>query len=148
MFFNFFLDQSTILPFHWLSLLSSFPQVAELKLDNLQPQVTLLLKEGKAMADREGKQGDSIREALLDLSRRWLKNCDDVEKKKKAIEVVPHWYQFKSNLNDINGWILKIDEHKDVEVGCRYCLSKLKLIILEPFFVSRNFIASTILTEL
>lgn len=94
-------------------------QVAEGQIDNLQPLVEHLLKESKLLANREGARGDHIHQALLDLSSRWLKACDEVEKQKKAVRIVPNWYQFRSNMDDIDAWLKKMEQGKDLAVEVR-----------------------------
>lgn len=94
-------------------------QVAEGQIDNLQPLVEHLLKESKLLANREGARGDHIHQALLDLSSRWLKACDEVEKQKKAVRIVPNWYQFRSNMDDIDAWLKKMEQGKDLAVQVR-----------------------------
>ena len=78
-------------------------------MDNLQPRVEDLLKDSKTLANSEGSRGDRIHQSMLDLSNRWLKACDELEKHKKAVRIVPNWYQFRSNLDDIDEWLKKMD---------------------------------------
>ena len=94
-------------------------QVAEVQIDNLQPRVEHLLKESKLLANREGARGDHIHQSLLDLSSRWLKACDEVEKQKKAVRIVPNWYQFRSNMDDIDAWLKKMEQDKGLAVKVR-----------------------------
>ena len=94
-------------------------QVAESQVDNLQPRVEHLLKESKLLANREGARGDHIHQALLELSSRWLKACDEVEKQKKAVRIVPNWYQFRSNMDDIDAWLKKMEQEKESAVEVR-----------------------------
>lgn len=91
-------------------------KVAEIQVDNLQPRVEHLLKESKTYANREGARGDHIHQSLLDLSSRWVKACDEVEKQKKAVRIVPNWYQFRSNLDDIDAWLRKMEQEKELTV--------------------------------
>lgn len=92
-------------------------KVAEIQIDNLQPRVAYLLKESKALANREGGAwGDHIHQSMLDLSSRWLKACDELEKQKKAVRIVPNWYQFRSNLDDIDAWLRKMEQDKEEAV--------------------------------
>ena len=100
-------------------LFSSAFQVAEIQADNLQPRVEHLLKESKTLANREGTRGDHIHQSMLDLSSRWLKACDELEKQKKAVRIVPNWYQFRSNLDDIDAWLKKMEEDKEAAVQVR-----------------------------
>ena len=78
-----------------------------------------LLKESKTFANREGARGDHIHQSLLDLSSRWLKACDEVEKQKKAVRIVPNWYQFRSNLDDIDAWLKKMEQEKELSIRVR-----------------------------
>ena len=78
-----------------------------------------LLKESKLLANREGARGDHIHQSLLDLSSRWLKACDEVEKQKKAVRIVPNWYQFRSNMDDIDAWLKKMEQGKGLAVEVR-----------------------------
>ena len=78
-----------------------------------------LLKESKLLANREGTRGDHIHQALLDLSSRWLKACDEVEKQKKAVRIVPNWYQFRSNMDDIDAWLKRMEQDKGLAVEVR-----------------------------
>lgn len=94
-------------------------QAAEGQIDNLQPLVEHLLKESKLLANREGARGDHIHQTLLDLSSRWLKACDEVEKQKKAVRIVPNWYQFRSNMDDIDAWLKKMEQDKGLSVEVR-----------------------------
>lgn len=94
-------------------------QVAEGQIDNLQPLVEHLLKESKLLANREGARGDHIHQSLLDLSSRWLKACDEVDKQKKAVRIVPNWYQFRSNMDDIDAWLKKMEQDKGIAVEVR-----------------------------
>ena len=94
--------------------------MAEIQIDNLQPRVEYLLKESKALANREGGAwGDHIHQSMLDLSSRWLKACDELEKQKKAVRIVPNWYQFRSNLDDIDAWLRKMEQDKEEAVQVR-----------------------------
>lgn len=79
-------------------------------MDILQPRVELVLKESKLIAARDGSRRDETRQALLDLSGRWLRACDQLEGKKKQVEIIPNWYQFKSNLKDVQKWIVTIEK--------------------------------------
>lgn len=56
---------------------------------------------------------------MLDLSSRWLRACDELEKQKKAVRIVPNWYQFRSNLDDIDAWIRKMEQDKEEAVQVR-----------------------------
>ena len=56
---------------------------------------------------------------MLDLSSRWLKACDELEKQKKAVRIVPNWYQFRSNLDDIDAWLRKMEQDKEEAVQVR-----------------------------
>ena len=106
---------------------SFFPclfQFAEIQVDNLQPRVEHLLKESKTLAHREGARGDHIHQSMLDLSSRWLKACDELEKQKKAVRIVPNWYQFRSNLDDIDAWLKKMEQDKDAAVQVRTSLAQ------------------------
>lgn len=78
-----------------------------------------MLKESKTYANREGARGDHIHQSLLDLSSRWVKACDEVEKQKKAVRIVPNWYQFRSNLDDIDAWLRKMEQEKELTVKVR-----------------------------
>ena len=94
--------------------------MAEIQIDNLQPRVEHLLKESKALANREGGVwGDHIHQSMLDLSSRWLKACDELEKQKKAVHIVPNWYQFRSNLDNIDVWLRKMEQDKEEAVQVR-----------------------------
>lgn len=88
-------------------------------MDNLQPRVEHLLKESKTLANREGARGDRIHQSMLDLSSRWVKACDELEKQKKAVRIVPNWYQFRSNLDDIDAWLKKMEQDKEVALQVR-----------------------------
>ena len=88
-----------------------------------------VLKESKTLAGKEGTGGDEIRQLLLDLSSRWLKACDEVEKQKKAVRVVPNWYQFRSNLDDIDGWLKKMEQGSDLPLEVK--LGNLLLLQLQ-----------------
>lgn len=77
------------------------------------------MKESKTYANREGARGDHIHQSLLDLSSRWVKACDEVEKQKKAVRIVPNWYQFRSNLDDIDAWLRKMEQEKELAVKVR-----------------------------
>ena len=68
-----------------------------------------MLKESKLIAARDGSRKEEVRQALLDLSGRWLRACDELDRKKKTVEIVPKWYEFKSSLNDIKLWLARID---------------------------------------
>ena len=83
-----------------------------MQVESLQPRVEHLLQESKTLANREGARGDRIHQSMLDLSNRWLKACDELEKQKKAIRIVPNWYQFRSNLDDIDSWLKKMEQDK------------------------------------
>lgn len=85
---------------------------AEMQVESLQPRVENLLQESKTLTNREGVRGDRIHQSMLDLSNRWLKACDELEKQKKAIRIVPNWYQFRSNLDDIDSWLKKMEQDK------------------------------------
>lgn len=63
--------------------------------------------------------GDHIHQSMLDLSSRWLKACDELEKQKKAVRIVPNWYQFRSNLDDIDAWLRKMEQDKEEAVQVR-----------------------------
>lgn len=84
-------------------------QQAERKLDILQPRVETILKESKTVTSRDSPGSDTIRHSLLDLSGRWLKACDDVDRNKRAVKIVPNWYQFRSNLEEINNSLKKYE---------------------------------------
>ena len=77
------------------------------------------MKESKTYANREGARGDHIHQSLLDLSSRWVKACDEVEKQKKAVRIVPNWYQFRSNLDDIDAWLRRMEQEKELTVKVR-----------------------------
>ncbi|XP_048577310.1 dystrophin isoform X2 [Nematostella vectensis] len=83
---------------------------AEDRLDKLQPRVESILHESKSSSGRETPKSMRRRQSLLDLSGRWLKACDAVDKNKRAIKVVPNWYQFTSNIDDMNAWLKKLED--------------------------------------
>ena len=60
-----------------------------------------------------------MHQSMLDLSSRWLKACDELEKQKKAVRIVPNWYQFRSNLDDIDSWLKNMEQDKEAAVQVR-----------------------------
>lgn len=84
-------------------------QQAERKLDSLRPRVENILKESKTVTSRDSPGSDTIRHSLLDLSGRWLKACDEVDRNKRAVKIVPNWYQFRSHLEEINNSLKKYE---------------------------------------
>lgn len=86
-------------------------------MDILQPRVELILKESKLIAARDGSRKEETRQALLDLSGRWLRACDELEQTKKEVQIVPKWYEFKNSLKDIREWLARIENtpHADEE---------------------------------
>lgn len=109
-----------ILSFHFIF---SIQQQAELRLDTIQPRVESILKESKTVTASESPNSEKIRHSLLDLSGRWLKACDDVDRNKRAITIVPKWYQFRSNLEEINDSmkLLDGDDRPERYVKVRQC---------------------------
>lgn len=90
-------------------------QDTEEALENLEPDVESLIQQGEQLLQmtqaKDPVQAQKLELKINGLKERWLTLERDAEKRKETLQVVvPQWYLFKNQTDEMERWMEGVDE--------------------------------------